>query len=193
MKARIQTMLGLLFIAITISMIAVSFAWYSAESADIQFSGTSVSITTSDDVYIDQDLTPIGNLVQQDNKYILSSPSTPYHGQEGKANTTGADNVYILLFEVAGGVHCSTDITSITSCTLSRSDVSPIDGDVNQFQVLLLSLNDDGTYSVASGLGTYTYFAIVFSNGTETPFTYSDSSYMGYGFSLSVYFKNETE
>ena len=53
MKFKLQMIAGLLFVAIIISMVAVTVGWYSAEAPDVFMEGTSVSITTADNNYYD--------------------------------------------------------------------------------------------------------------------------------------------
>ena len=53
MKARINLILCLLLIAITTSLIAVSFGWYAAEAGSISVEDSSVTVVTSDtDFYV---------------------------------------------------------------------------------------------------------------------------------------------
>ena len=196
MKARIQTMLGLLFIAIIISMIAISFAWYATEGVGVSMVGTTVEIVTSDNNYYGSSTTlSATNILSKTNETYTAAAYEPYHGQSGLNS-----EVYILLFEANEPIYGSNPYVSNCTVTNARKllhedyiyDFDDATTEVSEppFTVIPLVDNGDGTYGVASGLETYTLFAVVFGDGTNA-FPFSDTTYIGVNFNLTIMLVNE--
>ena len=196
MKRRLQMILGLLSIAITISMIAVTVGWYSAAGGDVVLEGTTVSVSTSSNDYYGSstNITCEGLLTIGEDGIYTAKPYESYVGQLGISNET-----YILLFKAENSIYCSESSGYVNSCIISAP--SPMEykyvkpgsetGEdlINPFRVAILSKNDDGTFSVSENAETVEYFAVIFGDGT-TRFPFSYSEYKGTTFKINVYFEN---
>lgn len=188
MKAKLQIMLGLIFIAITISLVAVSVGWYSAYGGDVTLSGTSVSITTSENNYYggSADLNYLGCLTKDKDNYSKVE-YTPYYGEDG------INDLYILLLSSDTPIYCNTGIGYVDSCSLTvpESQTFQFSQEDSPFTVVLLDKVDDDNYKVASPTAeSYQYFAIIFGNMSDE-FPYSARDYIGTGFALNIKLENE--
>lgn len=191
MKARIQTMIGLVFIAIIISMIAVSFAWYSAEAGEVTFSGTSVTITTAENNYGGGSaILTASNVLTKNGETYTAANLEPYRGQKGLE-----DEAYILLFVsdtpiMGSNPHVSNCTVVNTAKLLQEEYMYDLDDSTAEvgkppFTVIPLADNGDGTYSAAIDSDSYTLFAVVFGDG-ENVFPFSDIKYLGINFNLNI-------
>lgn len=183
-KLRLQMMIGLLFIAITISVIAVSVAWYSAGPGDITVQGSEVSVTTADNNYsitvgynLIGQVTSIGN----DNLCTVNQSANSYLGEDGLSEE------YMLLFEVTGEEALTND-AYVSKCTtsvkdnLGQSEFSYASKALSEFQILFAE-KVDGNYYVTDEVSSY--IIIVFGNGNDT-FNFSDRQFLGTTFKLEV-------
>jgi hypothetical protein len=172
-------MLGLLFIAMTISVIAISVGWYSASTGDIELESASVSVTTADN---DFKINYSFNLIGQVDSTNSVSTARSYLGEDG------INDVYMLLFKVEGeGTENITTNSYISSCNITKPKnetftyASKID---SQFQIKFANYTE--SYGTCTISDTKTdYILIIFGNGTD-PFKFSDISYMGTTFQLQV-------
>ena len=186
MKTKLQIMLGLLFIAITISLVAVSVGWYSVYvEGDISLSNTSVSITTTGaDFYGGAaDLNYDGCLTKNGDTYT-KAPYTPYRGEDG------INDLYILLLSSNSLIDSNLGSGYVDTCTITKPefDMFGYNKSTTPFTVVLLDKVDENTYKVADPTaGQYQYFAIIFGNGTDI-FPYSNRDYMGTSFTLNIKF-----
>lgn len=186
MKMKFQMIAGLLFVAIIVSMIAVTVGWYSADAGEILFEGTSATVTTAENNYY-------GGAIGIESKGCLTLNNDGTYTSKGYKSYRGEDGIeylYILLFEAEGELNCGlgtgyVDVCDVICGTETYKDVSG-----NQFRVVLLEKVDDTTYQVLdSEATTCTYIAVIFGNG-ETPFIYSDNMYIGSSFSINIVLNN---
>lgn len=197
MKRRLQFVIGLLGIAITLSLVAISVGWYSVESSEVTTEGTTVSIITADNNYYGSSttLTAINILTKTNETTYTSAAYQPYYGQSGLNS-----EVYILLFKAPDPIYGSDPYVSNCTVTNSRKllqeeytyDFDDTTPEVSEppFIVVPLVDNGDGTYGVAGEQETYTLFAVVFGDGTNA-FPFSDTTYMGVNFNLIIMLVNE--
>jgi hypothetical protein len=189
MKFKLQMIASLLFVAIIVSMVAVTVGWYSAEGGEVFMEGTSVSITTADNNYYDGStgLNYKGCLVKTGDQYKYVEYK-PYRGETGVGN-----ELYILLLTSDVPIYSKAGSGYIDFVNLKLPDGITIfdEKTKDEFRVLLLVDNQDGTYSIAEDTeeNTYQCFAIIFGNGT-TDFKYSDRKYIGSSFNLNIYLEN---
>ena len=181
-KLRLQIMIGLLFIAMTISVIAVSLAWYSADPGEITLEGSSVTVTTADDDYtINMEYEAVGVVTIDENSNYVVSALTPYLGQDG------IEESYMILFEVSGSEALTTD-SYVSKCVTS---IEEKDGTSKEFtyttentifQIIYVNYEDD----ICTESNSVTeYIIIVFGNGNDE-FKFSDIHYMGTTFQLEI-------
>ena len=193
MKFKLQMIAGLLFVAIIVSMVAVTVGWYSAESGEVFMEGTTVSITTADNNYYDGStgLNYEGCLIKSGENYELVDYKS-YRGETGIGN-----ELYILLLTSDTPIYSIQGSGYVDYCNLALPDGTTIFDDEAQseFRVLLLEDKGNGIYSVAPDDGdptdedTYQCFAIIFGNGV-TEFAYSGREYMGTSFNINIYLEN---
>ena len=178
-KFSLQLMVGLLFIAMTISVIAVSVGWYSASTGDIELESASVSVTTADN---DFKINYSFNLIGQVDSTNSVSTARSYLGEDG------INDVYMLLFKVEGeGTENITTNTYVTSCKITKPTEQTITYDneaESPFRIEFANYTEDSGTCKISDTKT-DYILIIFGNGTD-PFTFSDISYMGTTFQLQV-------
>ena len=188
MKRRLQLILLLLFMAITVSMVAVSFGWYSAASNTVTMQSTQISVSTSENDYYGAktEATCIGNLeYDSKNGVYIKTNYEAYAGQ-----TCEGQELYILLFEATDLICCKDLFAYVNMCiTTTPGEVEHQYNEENSpFKVILLDY--DGTnFKEADSGEEFKYFAISFGNGKER-FKFSYSEYKGTSFRLNVYFKN---
>ena len=186
-RLRLQLMIGLLFLAMTISMIAVSFAWFSASPGEVKVSGSNVSITTADNNYtIDAELILIGQ-VDVTGK-VTKKPIKPYCGEVGLDN-----EIYILLFKL-NNPSAATGNCYVEKCITSISDEEgKYEFDAKDlFTVSYVSYNEEtnqmGKYNPNESLE---YVMIEFKDATlGKEFKFSDRRYMGTTFELIIAFES---
>lgn len=195
MKYKLQMIAGLLFVAIIISMIAVTVGWYSAEGGRISLEGISVSITPDDVYYYDGAVVTeyAGCLIKEENTYSL----VDYKGYRGESGLD--DEVYIILVYSDSPIYSTNGIGYVDTCSIitpgGTTDTKNYNSSNTEFRVVLLEKVNDTTYRVAADDGdpndedAYQYFAVIFGNGT-TPFAYSDRSYLGTSFNINIYLEN---
>lgn len=196
MKYKLQMIAGLLFVAIIISMIAVTVGWYSAESGEIHMEGTSVSITTAENNYYDGStgLNYLSCLTKSVDTYTVTEYK-PYRGEDGIDN-----ELYILLLSSDSPIYSIKGSGYVDMCkTITPAGVTntaTYTSSNSEFRVVILEKVNDTTYKLAvdndgdpNDEDTYQYFAVIFGNGT-TPFAYSDRSYLGTSFNINIYLEN---
>lgn len=188
MKRRLQFMLGLIAIAITISMIAVTVGWYSAEAGIINMKGTEATITTADNNYYggSTKLTCQGILEYNDGVYSLKEYEA-YLGQLGLVEET-----YILLFSATEEIHSVSRSGFVDSCTITKPEevTFTYTKETSPFKVVLLTIGNDGkSFAEAKSGETFSYIAVIFGDGTNRfPFSYSENK--GTSFNLNIYLEN---
>lgn len=188
MKRRLQFVIGILCIAITLSLVAVSFGWYSAESGEISLEGTEVSITTADNNYYGSgtELTCEGVLTYYaDGDYYSPALYESYRGQSGIG-----DESYILLFKSSVEIYSNTMSGYVNSCTITKPSIYDYFYEKNDspFRVVLLTQDGDNYVEATSG-NTFTYFAVIFGDG-ENIFPYSTKDHKGTSFNINIYLEN---
>lgn len=196
MKYKLQMIAGLLFVAIIISMIAVTVGWYSAEiNVNVFTDSTNVSVTTADNNYYDGStgLECESCLVYEDGLY-KKVDYKPYRGEDGIDN-----ELYILLLSSDSPIYSILGSGYVDMCSIITpggvTNTATYTSSNTEFRVVLLEKVNDTTYRVAPDDGdptdedTYQYFAVIFGNGT-TPFAYSDRSYLGTSFNINIYLEN---
>ena len=181
-KLKLQIMIGLLFIAMTISVIAVSLAWYSADPGTITLEGSSVSVTTADNDYtINMAYEAVGVVTIDENSNYVVSALTPYLGQDG------IEESYMILFEVSGSEALTTN-AYVSKCITS---IAEKDGTSKEFNYtsedtifdILYVVYDDESCTLSDTVTEY--MIIVFGNGSDE-FKFSDIHYMGTTFQLEI-------
>ena len=180
-KFRLQMMIGLLFIAITISVIAVSVGWYSASGGEIDFQEDSVTVTSAANSYeINVSYELEGPIVWQNDQYILSTVAKSYLGEDG------LNDKYMLLYQIEGE-EAITINAYVSKCTTSIADtnennVFEYTSETTEFDIFFVE-NIDDSWEVSDEVTNY--IVIVFGNGNDT-FDFSDPHYMGTTFKLEV-------
>ena len=105
MKTKIQIMLGLLFIAITISLIAFSVGWYTISTDDIfNTESTTTASTTNRILGGETTLEIAGCLIKLEDGIYDVSEYVPYRGQTGLES-----DEYIILFRATTDELYGTD------------------------------------------------------------------------------------
>ena len=210
MKARINLILCLLLIAITISLIAVSFGWYSAAVGNIFVEESSVTITTADnDFYTGgANFEFVATMSREsldattfDVHYSETEQKTlkhPYYGEDGVFNE------YILLIRMDknaddgnGNPLANNGDAYIQSVALTLG-VEPIyltydtnDAYKADFQILYVSYNGTDKATITDRTeGTPEYIALIFGNGSSL-FRYSSNKYFGYKFNIYMNYYTE--
>lgn len=183
-RLRLQLMIGLLFLAMTISMIAVSFAWFSASPGEVKVSGSNVSITTAENDYkINVKYTLLGQVESISDMGICTvSTAQSYIGQEG------INDKYMLLFEISGTEAMTLD-AYVSACTLdipTANNKFSYDKENTPFTITFVKLNENKNYEIVLYPTEVTsYVIITFGNGKDI-FPYSDRAYMGTTFKLEI-------
>lgn len=189
MKRRLQFILGLLAIAITVSMIAVTLGWYSVE-IDINFDTTEATITTAENNYYggSTSLSCKGILTYDSETTVYSL--NDYESYLGQSCISGQD--YIVLFEASSPIYSLSRSGYVNSCTITKPSELTYEYDKTNspFRVVLLNINEDGrTYVEATSGETFTYIAVIYGDGTNI-FPFADSAHKGTKFTLNIMLEN---
>lgn len=195
MKARINLILCLLLIAITISMIAVSFGWYAAIEGSVSVEDSSVTVTTSEaDFYVGGANFEFVITMSRtsDTTFKAHDKKQPYYGEDGIFS-----GEYILLVRIdknadiipEGGApfieHVDLYLNSAESPDY-RTAYTTITEYQKDFQILYVNYDENSktaTLTNRNTSATYEYIAVIFGNGS-TMFKYSSNQYLGYNFAI---------
>ena len=206
MKARINLILCLLLIAITTSLIAVSFGWYAAEAGSISVEDSSVTVVTSDtDFYVGganfEFVTTMSRAKDENFDFIVHNKDKmqPYYGEDGIFS-----GEYIILVRIdknadiipEGGApfieHVDLYLTYLEEYKY-RTSYTSITEYQKDFQLLYVNYNETEKTAteIARDAGvTPEYIAIIFGDG-KSIFKYSSNQYLGYKF--AIYMNYDTE
>lgn len=208
MKARINLILCLLFIAITISLIAVSFGWYAAEAGEVYFEDSSVSIFTSDnDLYYGGahfEFVTTMSRINETTTFKVHNEAKPYYGQDGIFN---GEYIILLKMDKSGVDDEGNPLSNNGYPYIEHVDLYleyPEAAEFNttytnqteyekDFQIIYIAYEEgSGTATQIERDSSVTpeYIAIIFGNGSSI-FKYSSNQYLGYKFAIYMNYYNK--
>lgn len=181
MKTKIQIMLGLLFIAITISLIAFSVGWYTISTDEIfKVESTTTASTTDRILGAETTLEIVGCLTKLEDGVYQVSEYVPYRGQTGLAS-----DEYIILFRATTDELYGTD-AYVNVCETNKYGVVNYTKAESEFRAFLVNYTGLETCEVDNSDVPHQYIAVSFGNGVDE-FVYSDIKDLGITFNLNVF------
>lgn len=189
-KFRLQMIIGLLFVAITVSAISLSLAWYSANPGEVYMEGSSVNVSTAENNFkYGTDFELVGQVLL-DGETGLISAANSYLGEDG------INNQYVLLFELTNPSAAKVADPYISVCdttvptTSQKTYESSLD---NDFTVKYVTYTEGSATCEISDEIT-SYIIIIFGQyDKSSEFIFSDISYLGTRFNLTIYVGEDQE
>ena len=183
-KLRIEMIIGLLFVAITVSAISLSLAWYSANPGEVLMEGSSVSVSTAENTFAyGTDFTLIGQVLLEGETGSVSTANS-YLGEDG------VNNQYVLLFELTNPSAAKVTNPYVRVCDTNVPTTSQKTydaGGANDFTVKYVTYSDGSPTCEISDEIT-SYIIIIFGQyDKSSEFIFSDISYLGTSFALTIY------
>ena len=182
MKTKIQMMLGLLFIAITISLIAFSVGWYTISTDDIFKAESSTTASTTNVILGGEAALEIaGCLIKLEDGIYDVSEYVPYRGQTGLNS-----DEYIILFKTTSDELYGTE-AYVNLCETNKYGVINYTKAESEFRAFLVNYTPGAETCVIDNSDVpHQYLAVSFGNGINE-FVYSDIEDLGITFRLNVF------